>query len=427
MGASHWKPLSPEVTGAARELAELLRSELDREGWTLRRLAAEDDVPYSLTTLHRFFSGQTLPPRLLLKVISRKCGGDLGQLQNAYDRAREAADAQRARGPVRPAAAAPRRQGEGRGAALRRIPRISWSVPRISWHVPRLPGKWPPARPGIGTLSVAERPLLASAAFAVSTVAVLMLATALIVGVGGGEDIGSTPVVGAGSPTPAQNPSQTPELTPGSTPEPSTGRTPKSQPSTRKASSEKPEKKATRATKGVSDRRPEREPEQAPKKPPEKKPKPAPPRPRPRPQIAGDELIRNGTFSGTTAHWWTKAVSMGLDRNRLRVGVPGGSGERADKMVGYSIFPLRSGASYRLSFDVSADSAMSIEVTVQHEYAPYPRALTRHISAGRSMRRHTYSFTSDVTSDRGVITVQVGGHSRDHVVWLDNVSLVRVR
>jgi Carbohydrate binding domain len=80
MATSHWKPLSDDLPGAARDLAERMRVLLDDKGLSLRRLAEDAEVPYSVSTLHRFFSGQARPPRWLLEVIARRCEGDLHEL-----------------------------------------------------------------------------------------------------------------------------------------------------------------------------------------------------------------------------------------------------------------------------------------------------------------------------------------------------------
>jgi hypothetical protein len=57
-----------------------MRACLDDNGLSLRQFAASADVHYSVTTLHRYFSGQAQPPRQLIEVISQRCGGDLDAL-----------------------------------------------------------------------------------------------------------------------------------------------------------------------------------------------------------------------------------------------------------------------------------------------------------------------------------------------------------
>jgi hypothetical protein len=82
--------LPEELPVAARELAELLRALLDENDVSLRQLAGAEDVHYSLTSLHRFFSGRALPPPQLLEVLGRRYGGDGAtreRLQRLYERA----------------------------------------------------------------------------------------------------------------------------------------------------------------------------------------------------------------------------------------------------------------------------------------------------------------------------------------------------
>jgi hypothetical protein len=93
MGTSRWKPLPADVMGAARELAVQLRLLVDGEGLSLRQLAADDNVPHSVTMLRRFFSGRVLPPRRLVEVIADRCGGNREQLLSTLDRAVVARDA----------------------------------------------------------------------------------------------------------------------------------------------------------------------------------------------------------------------------------------------------------------------------------------------------------------------------------------------
>jgi Carbohydrate binding domain len=90
MGTSHWKPLPTDLPAPARDLAARLRGLLDDDGLSLRQLAASNEIHYSVTTLHRYFSGQALPPRQLIEVLARRCGGDLKELNGLYERARAA-------------------------------------------------------------------------------------------------------------------------------------------------------------------------------------------------------------------------------------------------------------------------------------------------------------------------------------------------
>lgn len=204
---SHWGPLPPEVTGPARELAEQLRSLLDGAGWSLRRLAADDEVPYGLTTLHRYFAGRTLPPPQLLDVIAGRCGGDAEELRRLRDRARQVRIGARADDArtARPAETATR---ERRAKSARK-----------SW------------------LFLRDRPMLAAAAPVALGVVALVLATTLT---GGPRDDGGLPVApGLGVQQPSPSPTLRPSPEP--TPEPAPKSTPRATPkSTPKQAAEQP-------------------------------------------------------------------------------------------------------------------------------------------------------------------------------------------
>ncbi|MEO3755078.1 carbohydrate binding domain-containing protein [Streptomyces sp. B6B3] len=92
MSSAHWKPLPEGLPPAARELAEHLRTLLDDHGVSLRQLANDADVHYSLTTLHRYFSGQALPPAQLIGVLADRYGGG-ERLHTLLERAGSAEEA----------------------------------------------------------------------------------------------------------------------------------------------------------------------------------------------------------------------------------------------------------------------------------------------------------------------------------------------
>jgi endoglucanase len=105
--------------------------------------------------------------------------------------------------------------------------------------------------------------------------------------------------------------------------------------------------------------------------------------------------------------------------------VPSGGSQLPDRHFRYAEFPLRSGSSYSFRFDAAADSSMTIRVVVKFEPPPYTKTLDRTITLSSSMRRYSYPFTSSLSTSQGAIAFYVGGHSGDHVVKVDNVSLVK--
>lgn len=73
-------------TEARGDLAQHLRLLLARADLTPRQLAAEHDLPYRMGKLYRFFSGELLPPPLLINVVARHCLNPQ-ELHGVYDRA----------------------------------------------------------------------------------------------------------------------------------------------------------------------------------------------------------------------------------------------------------------------------------------------------------------------------------------------------
>jgi hypothetical protein len=102
MDGSNWDPLPNDITGPMWDLVVQMRFLLDVEGVSVEQLAEEGGAPCGPVTLRRTFAGEDLPPPDLLKWISRRCGGDLRELQELYQLAVQAeADARRAAAEVR--------------------------------------------------------------------------------------------------------------------------------------------------------------------------------------------------------------------------------------------------------------------------------------------------------------------------------------
>jgi hypothetical protein len=340
MRTARWKPLPADVLGAARELAEQLRLLVDEGGLTLRRLAADDDVPYDVTTLRRFLSGRTLPPRRLVEVIADRCDGDREQLLSTLDRAVAAQQAG-----------------------------LPWAAAETA------PG---PRR------RLRDRPAPIVAAFAGLVVA----AGAAVAAVRLGDD----PPAEADAGAVARSAPVVPPTAAG----PVSGRAPA------------PRSTAARAA-----------PAPAPARRPHRGYQPAPR------QTRGN-LIRNGTFTGTTMSWWPVSdVRISADGNRLRADVGGGSQESWQRIVSAASFPLRSGRTYVLTFDAAAGGAdITDRVTVQADYPPYPKAISRRIELTTSTWRFSYRFTAGFSTERAALNLELGGHPGDHTIWLDNVSLI---
>jgi hypothetical protein len=341
MKTSRWEPLPAGVLGAARELTEQLRLLVDGGGLTLRRLAADDDVPYDVTTLRRFLSGRTLPPRRLVEVIADRCDGDREQLLSTLDRA---VAAQEAGLPwAAETATAPRRR--------------------------RLRDRPAPVIAVVAGLAVAAGAVVAAA------------------------------VVRLGDDPSADDAGTVARSAPPAVPPPSAG----------PASSRAPAPAPT-AARAVPTPPPARRPSRG---------------YQPAPQQTRGNLIRNGAFTGTAMSWWPVSdVRIRAEGNRLRADVGGGGPESWHRILSTASFPLRSGRAYVLTFDAAAGAGITDRVTVQADYPPFTKAISRRIELTTSTWRFTYRFTAGFTTDRAALNFELGGHRDDHTIWLDNVSLV---
>jgi hypothetical protein len=319
--------LPDDVMGAARELAGQLRRLVDREGLTLRRLAADDEVPYGVPALRSFFSGRSLPPSRLVEVIADRCGGDRELLLSTLDRAIAARDAG--------------------------LPWAAGTTPRPRSR-PSLRG-----RPGLLIAAVAG--------FVVGTNALTAVAVARL----------------------TDRPSH----------EPAAART---QPASSRAH---PPNAAQAVPLPPAPRRPSRGDQ-------------------PAPWETSGSLIRNGAFTGTAASWWPVSdVRIRADVDRLRADARGGSTDPSDRIVSTASFPLRAGRTYRLTFDAAAGADVTDHVTVQLDQQPFTAAISRRIELTTSMRRFSYLFAANLTTDQAALNFELGGHPGDHTIWLDNVTL----
>lgn len=334
---------SPEVPVDRRaDLAYYLRFLLGRAGLTPRQLAAEHDLPYSREMLYRYFSGDALPPPLLIEVIAEYYAGDAERLHDRYDRARaEAATA---------AAVTVASTGLGGSAA------------------------------GSGRLIR----FLRSAAPAAGAVAII----ALVLGATAGVGVGRPQATDTQARPPAP-PSAAPSAAPPSGPNADPGVDP---------SADLPTSRPAR------------------------KYRPAKPSPRPK----GPELIDNGTFTGTVEPWGGDGVEAEEDGNRLAADVPGGesdSPQDAD-VDSNDDFSLSGDRTYVLNFDAAADRDIDIGVTVQSLDIDEP-VMFKEIELGSSTRHFTFTFTADDDTDEAMISFELGGHSDDYRLLVDNVSLRR--
>ena len=147
-----------------------------------------------------------------------------------------------------------------------------------------------------------------------------------------------------------------------------------------------------------------------------KQPKPTP---KPRPSEGGQELIKNGTFTGTIKPWTADSTDPIVVGNQLQVGtVSDESFDLTDDDVDSNIFPLRSGRRYELNFDASADSSGAIGVSVQ-PFDLNNTALFQQVNLAPSAQHFRFTFTANASSRETIVSFELGGHLDDHEIRID--------
>ncbi|TDO47322.1 endoglucanase [Kribbella sp. VKM Ac-2527] len=142
---------------------------------------------------------------------------------------------------------------------------------------------------------------------------------------------------------------------------------------------------------------------------------------------AATELLQNGTFTTSTASWWSSGnTPISVDAGRLKAVVPGGTANKWDAMLGQKApaIPLHQGRNYTLSFDASATASRQLRTTVQQNADPYPATLDKLFTVGTTVQHFSFPFTSSMETTIGELTFQLGGLAGGgYTVYFDNISL----
>jgi endoglucanase len=138
------------------------------------------------------------------------------------------------------------------------------------------------------------------------------------------------------------------------------------------------------------------------------------------------EQVKNGTFdNGTTAPWWwTSNVPATIVDGQMCAGVPAGTVNPWDAILGQNDIPLINGESYTLSFTASASITKSINANVQLADPPFTAEISQPTLLSPTPQTFTYTFTSATDTDRGQVSFQIGGASVAWTFCVDNVSLL---
>jgi hypothetical protein len=149
---------------------------------------------------------------------------------------------------------------------------------------------------------------------------------------------------------------------------------------------------------------------------------------KPAPAADGRQLVFRGHFSegADDPAWWAQPGRLRLmpETQQARMVVKGGTARASDIIFEQRQIPLEHGRTYTVAADLSADREVVIRLTVQMRFSPHRNVLTHDIIVEPRPCRFSYTATSDVAVEDGVVSFQLGGHDDDFTLTVDNVSLI---
>ncbi len=142
------------------------------------------------------------------------------------------------------------------------------------------------------------------------------------------------------------------------------------------------------------------------------------------PPPAGVNLVSNGTFDDGTAPWWAtgNVTSNSVVDGQWCVGVPGGTSNPWDVIVGYNDITLPAGE-YTLAFDASGTGG-PMRAIVGVNGPPYTVYNEINAAPPTDGDNYTRSFTMDSEVSNLQVAFQLGGSSTPWTFCVDNVSLL---
>ncbi|HLF25882.1 MAG TPA: carbohydrate binding domain-containing protein, partial [Anaerolineae bacterium] len=108
----------------------------------------------------------------------------------------------------------------------------------------------------------------------------------------------------------------------------------------------------------------------------------------------GVNLIVNGDFSAGMTAWWSYGVTTDASSGDLQVTMPGGLVNPYDAGVGQDNIAVLNGTEYRLKFDASADTNVSIHVVVQNPDT-FHNYIDQVVNLTSTPTTFTYTFVAD--------------------------------
>ena len=121
------------------------------------------------------------------------------------------------------------------------------------------------------------------------------------------------------------------------------------------------------------------------------------------------EQVFNGSFDTGAGGWFSAGADMPVVDGKLRVQVPGGRRQPFDVIVGQNDIPLERSAQYTIAFTASASRPVTIRTQVQLSDEPYTATWSQNVGLDTSPKQYQFSFTSNLDTDQGQVSFQIGG------------------
>ena len=122
------------------------------------------------------------------------------------------------------------------------------------------------------------------------------------------------------------------------------------------------------------------------------------------------EQVFNGSFDTGAGGWFSAGADMSVVDGKLRVQVPGGRRQPFDVIVGQNDIPLERSAQYTIAFTASASRPVTIRTQVQLSDEPYTATWWQNVGPRHQPEAvPQFSFTSNLDTDQGQVSFQVGG------------------
>lgn len=136
-------------------------------------------------------------------------------------------------------------------------------------------------------------------------------------------------------------------------------------------------------------------------------------------------LVANGGFAHGPEPWWKSplALKQSFGSGEMCTGIPAGSAELWDLIVGQNDIALKKGTNYRFSFKARAEPDGLVRALVQMPMPPWTPYGALDQTVGATQTTYTIDFTATETRKNAQVAFQFGGAKQDWVLCLDDVTL----